>query len=746
MGLKQLRLIKLIIIICLVVFGVSNNQGLVILLAALLGYFEIRNLASKYNLSSHDTELSPLNNLLKHTDHRTVQQLMNFGLWEYDSTSQIFTLSPKCRQLLSLNPDTIHVSLIDLIESIHIEDQEMLSEAFSKSDDKNRVFLEVRSTKRSDYNHWLRFQGDAIEYGDNKRIIGGRLIEATEKVLVKRIQLDMRELLTDVIEHKPAIDTLHSICESVFDIEPAINCVIFLRTENSDAPILIHSKHISDAFHSILETVTLVNQASEYVQTQQHDGPLYIADLHQLDAWQSLDGVVYKEHTRTFIGQSISSTDKRVHGVVALYMPNSDLPKKVTEVFLASIYKVVNITVESQLQTDAKDEIQQQLYHSQKMDTLGYLTGGIAHDFNNILGSIVGYNGLARKVANKLQNQQLSGYLDEVTIASGRARELIDQMMTYSRAEPVEKMIIEPQTVVKEAIHLVRSMIPSSIDIRQSHSKNLPKIEINPISLHQIILNHLINAKDAFPDFSGVIEINTYPAMGITQTCRSCQQEFSGNYVAIEIKDNGCGIPEQVEKHIFNPFFTTKEVGRGSGMGLSVVHSLLHDANSHVSIKSEVDVGTTFTLYFPEDKAENTTEQTPENTEAVVDDSSGQGQHIMVVDDDVPLSILMAEILSNHDYTVSRFESGTSALEQFQKTPDAFDLVLTDQTMPIMTGDEMARSMLALKPKLPIVVCTGFSEKLTHQLAQEIGIKKVLKKPVEITELLDEIASYLPEN
>ena len=118
----------------------------------------------------------------------------------------------------------------------------------------------------------------------------------------------------------------------------------------------------------------------------------------------------------------------------------------------------------------------------------------------------------------------------------------------------------------------------------------------------------------------------------------------------------------------------------------------------------------------------------------------------MVVDDDVPLSILMAEILSNHDYTVSRFESGTSALEQFQKTPDAFDLVLTDQTMPIMTGDEMARSMLALKPKLPIVVCTGFSEKLTHQLAQEIGIKKVLKKPVEITELLDEIASYLPEN
>ena len=745
MGLKQLRIIKITIIVSLVAYGALNSNGLVILLAALLGYFEIRHLASGFNQSKHDSELSPLNNLLTHTDKRTVQQLMDFGLWEYDLSTQIFTFSPRCREFLMLSSEQIHISLEALSESVHQDDKIRFNKTFSELGNEVRLFIEFRTTRESDYSHWIRLEGDLISYGNNQRVLAGRLIEATEKVLVKRIQKEMRDLLTDVIEHKQAIDTLQSICDTVTDIEPAINCVIFLSTTNPENPLLIHNQNTSEAFHSILEKVTLVDDHSEYFYTTAKNEPVYISDLHQLPAWQSLDGVEYKEHIRTYIGQAIFSSDNRVLGVIALYMPNSDLPKEVTEVFLASVYKIASIAIESQLQTDDKDKIQQQLYHSQKMDTIGYLTGGIAHDFNNILGSIVGYNGLARKVAAKIENDQLSGYLNEVTIASDRARELIDQMMTYSRAEPVEKMSIEPHSVVKEAIHLVRSMIPSSIEIRSNYSKHLPKIEINPISLHQILLNHLINAKDAFPDFTGLIEINLYPVENVSEVCRSCHETFTGSYVAIEVKDNGSGIAPEIEKKIFDPFFTTKEIGRGSGMGLSVVHSLLHDSNSHITINTEQGKGTTFTLYFPEDQQADSVVNISEEIIAEPMDSSGHGQHIMVVDDDIPLSILMTEILLNHDYKVSRFESGITALEQFQKTPETFDLVLTDQTMPVMTGDEMARKMMAINPDLPVVVCTGFSEKLTPDLAQEIGIRAVMKKPVEIPALLEEIASHLPD-
>ena len=742
MNLKQLRIIKVTIILCLLVYGAINAHGLVLLLAALIGYFELRHLASEFNISKHDSELSPLNNLLTHTDKRTVEQLMDFGLWEYDLESKVFTLSPKCRDYLMLDNEYMHINLDVLAEQVHEDDRIGFEQCFSELDKDVGLFIEFRSIRPSDYSHWLRLEGDPNTHGNGQRILAGRLVEATEKVLVKRIQKEMSELLTDVIEHKQAIDTLCTICDTVTQIEPAINCVIFLSTANSDAPQVIHNNQTSEAFHSILEKVTLLDEQSEYVYTTETKEPVYIDDLYSLAAWQSLGGLDFKEHIKTYVGQAIFSTDHEMLGVIALYMPNNDLSREVTEIVLSSVYKIASIAIESQLQTDDKDKIQQQLYHSQKMDSIGYLTGGIAHDFNNILGSIVGYNGLARKVATKIDNEQLSGYLNEITIASDRARELIDQMMSYSRAEPVEKRIIEPQTIVKEVIHLVRSIIPSSIEIRSNYSKHLPKIEINPISLHQILLNHLINAKDAFPDFSGLIEINIYPVADVSEVCSSCHKPFFGNYVAIEIRDNGIGISAEIEKKIFAPFFTTKEVGRGSGMGLSVVHSLLHDANSHITIDTAVGEGTTFTLFFPEEQHRDSIITVAEDVISEPDNSPGHGQHIMVIDDDVPLSILMTEILLNHDYNVSRFESGIAALEQFQEAPEAYDLVLTDQTMPLMTGDEMARKMLAIKPDLPILVCTGFSEKLTKSLAKEIGIRSVMKKPVEIPTLLEEIAQY----
>ena len=178
-------------------------------------------------------------------------------------------------------------------------------------------------------------------------------------------------------------------------------------------------------------------------------------------------------------------------------------------------------------------------------------------------------------------------------------------------------------------------------------------------------------------------------------------------------------------------------------MGLSVVHSLLHDAHSHIAFETAVDQGTTFTLYFPEETDEVNELQSSENQESEEQSMMGEGQHIIVVDDDVSLSLLMEEILENNGYRVSRFTSGLSAYEAFAANPTEFNLVLSDQTMPGMTGDEMAQKMIKLKPGLPVIICTGYSEKLTKELADSIGIQTIFKKPVDISLLLDEIALQL---
>lgn len=746
MAQKVLLIFKVLLIICIALLALLTEHWLIIVAVLLLALLQYPWLRKTRKQSVHDDTQSPLNNLLNNTDTQTVKELMDFGLWEFRPSDNTFTLSPKCTDLLFLPSETSHINKDDLIESISDQDKDDFNRVFALEFDQPHLFIEVRTNESGVYNQWLRFTGQRIEFKDKEKIYAGRLVEATSKVLVKRTQREMRELLTDVIEHRNVSETLQHICQAVADIEPAINCIIFLSNEAGNKPVLLHDEALSQEFLSILNTVTLGEQQAEYALTSEQREPLYIADLNKINAWRSTAELDYREQIKTYIGQTLYSSNNQVKGVVALYMPNDAISREVLEVLISSVHKVASISIDKHLEAIAKDYIQQQLYHSQKMDTLGYLTGGIAHDFNNILGSIVGYNNLASKLAKKIENEQIQGYIDEVAIAAARARDLIDQMMAYSRAEPVEKLIVEPELIIKEVIQLVRSMIPASIEIRYKFSNDIPRIVISPISLHQIILNHLINAKDSFTSHSGVIDINVYPLKKIEQTCRSCNKRFSGNYVAVAISDNGSGISPEIENKIFDPFFTTKDVGRGTGMGLSVVHSLLHDAHSHITFETTIDQGTTFTLYFPEETDASTEMESADVNLSEEQDSKGEGQHIIVVDDDVSLSLLMEEILANNGYRVSRFVSGLSAYQAFASNPAKYDLVLTDQTMPGMTGDEMAQKMIQMKAHLPVIVCTGYSEKLTKELADEIGIKTIFKKPVDISLLLDEIAQQLSQN
>jgi signal transduction histidine kinase/CheY-like chemotaxis protein len=692
----------------------------------------------------HDPYLSPLNNLLKYTDIRTIKSMMDFGIWEYDPTLEEFTLSPMCSDILGLDKPRQQLSLEKLAPLIHHLDRDDFISRMRTPWQTEHVFYEMRSQHSDIYYKWLRMDGKVSHHPlTNEPLIAGRLVDATNNVLIKRIQTEMRELLNDVIEHLEVSLTLRHICRIVSEIEPAIKCVVFINRDHNHKKDIIHSTDLSYELSSILKSVTLSDEQSELKLTYQKRRALYIPDLSQLDAWRSITDINISEQPRTFIGQTLITNDNKIHGAICLYLPNNDFPENVLEVFLGTIHKTASVAIEDQLQSDNRDRIQQQLYHSQKMDTIGHLTGGIAHDFNNILGSIVGYNSLAKKVANKLQHDKLRAYVNEVGIAADRARDLINQMMMYSRAEPIEKTQVDVQLVIKEVLQLVRSMIPTSIDIKASYSKLPSPIRVNPISLHQVILNHLINAKDAMKNEVGTIRVNTFPAYKVSKVCRSCHERFEGNYVAVEISDDGVGIASEMLDKIFDPFFTTKEIGRGTGMGLSVVHGILHDINAHVTVQSTVGRGSTFTLYFPEAESEINKPGDNDPLVATRDTNTGSGQHIIVVDDDIPLSLLMQEILQSNGYRVSRFDNGKEALEQFIQAPEDYDLVLTDQTMPVMTGDVMAEAMLKYRPDIPIIVCTGYSERLTLERAEEVGLTNIFKKPVDLYQLLEKISQEL---
>ncbi|NNJ72922.1 MAG: response regulator [Enterobacterales bacterium] len=670
---------------------------------------------------------------------------LGIGLWEFHIAAERIQISTTAQKLIL--SDTSELSLRNFMAMLYDEDRTDTYNSLKSLIAEGQAFeIDVRLQNPEPFHHWVHLQGSQYKNASGELVIGGYVQDTSRKTLLKHIQNKMRNLLSNVIEHIDAQQTLKKLCEAVNSVEPAIHCVIVLNSDTTDEQTFIHAKSLPASLETILRSITLSNDQSELFYTSEKRRALVISDLYRLESWRTIEQLNLDDQFQTYVGQSIYCNDNRLQGTVCLYLPDDSLGEETLSQVIHELHNIATIIIEQQLQIDTKDKIQQQLNHSQKMDSLGHLTGGIAHDFNNILGSIIGYNSLSSKVAKQLNHEKLSSYLNEVGVAAERARDLISQMMVFSRSEPSRPVIIDAQIVIKEVIQLIRSMIASSVNINASYSKHCPKIKINPISLHQVLLNHLINAKDAMHDDSGKIQINLFPAFRVSQTCQSCQGRFTGNYVAVEISDNGQGIASETIPKILNPFFTTKEVGRGTGMGLSVVHGILHDVDAHITVKSQLGKGTKITLYFPEVDSDQETDVII--TEALVADremSVGKGQRVMVIDDDVPLTFLLAEILESYGYKVSRFEYPQEALFEFQNHADRYDLIITDQTMPEMTGDVLSVEMLKLNPNIPIIICTGYSKKLTAAMAEEIGIVNVLRKPVETHQLLEAVQTSLKE-
>ena len=380
--------------------------------------------------------------------------------------------------------------------------------------------------------------------------------------------------------------------------------------------------------------------------------------------------------------------------------------------------------------------LETKLIQAQKMEAIGTLAGGIAHDFNNILSAIMGFAQLI--LADVKKGSDMEDDLQEIITAGLRARDLINQVLVFARQSDQELIPMRVDLVVKEVLKLIRSSIPTSIEIK-SEIKSKSRILGNPTQCHQILMNLCTNAAYAMEQEGGILDVSLMDT-DIKNNRSTAQWDLSaGEYIRIEIKDTGVGIPENIIKSIFDPYFTTKPLGEGTGMGLSVVHGIVESYGGKIFVDSIHEKGTAFRIFLP------ITKRSKENVFEYEKDLPVGTEHILVVDDEISITKLLDRTLKSLGYTVTVKNSGIEALELFKIKPNDFDLVVTDMTMPNITGDKLAVEMIAIRPNIPVILCTGYSKKINDQKALEIGTKAFVHKPIISADLAKTIRTVLDD-
>jgi len=384
-----------------------------------------------------------------------------------------------------------------------------------------------------------------------------------------------------------------------------------------------------------------------------------------------------------------------------------------------------NITDRKQAEKEKK-RLEDQLIRAQKMEAIGTLAGGIAHDFNNILMAIMGFADLALYDAGKGTTMERN--LQSVRKAGARARELIKQILTFSRYGEHDVRPLHMKPVVNEVMNLIRATLPSTIQINQSVESN-SMIMADPVQVHQILMNLCTNAGHAMMKHGGNLEVNLTDVQFDSAYLKDYPEMTPGPYIKLTVSDTGYGMSQEILDRIFDPYFTTKAQGEGTGLGLSVVHGIVKSYKGAITVTSRPGKGSTFNILLPvvnidPDSGEASDESLP----------AGEGR-VLLIDDEPILTEVGKQMLETLGYEVVAINSSPEAIELFRSHPENFDLVVTDMTMPIMTGEDLAMDMMKVRPDIPVILCTGFSHQINKQKAMQMGIKAFVMKPFVIREI-----------
>lgn len=400
------------------------------------------------------------------------------------------------------------------------------------------------------------------------------------------------------------------------------------------------------------------------------------------------------------------------------------------EVNADQLYRsICNVMERWHLRQEQK-KLQVKMQTLQRMEAMGAMAGGIAHDFNNILSPIMGYAEMLLMDAKG--NETLSHGLNEILSAARRAKSLVHQILTFSRQNDVSIAPMQMHLVINEAIKLMKATLPATIKITAHIEKEYDRIMGDPTQIHQVMMNLMTNAYHAMEKAGGELSITlsceTLPKMVVAG-----KPVLQGRYVHLTVTDTGEGIPPELIDRVFDPYITTKQEGKGTGLGLAVVHGIVKSFHGFISIQSEVKKGTSVHVHLPFLECDGITADaimTP------LDQSFHQGSgRILFVDDEISIIRMGKKMVKRMGYQVTAINDSIDALNLFKATPHNFDLVITDYTMPEMTGTQLAEAMMAIRPDIPVILCTGFNEQITEQVLEKMGIRHLLMKPFDQKEL-----------
>ncbi|SDU36192.1 response regulator [Desulfobacula phenolica] len=382
-----------------------------------------------------------------------------------------------------------------------------------------------------------------------------------------------------------------------------------------------------------------------------------------------------------------------------------------------------------------KEKFEKQLQQAQKMEAVGALAGGIAHDFNNILFPLIGFAELLKEDIPPSSN--LNESVDEILHAASRAKDLIKQILSFSRQMDQVTTQTKIQTILKEATKLSKSIIPSTITITQDIDNNCKPVLADPTQVHQLIMNLVTNAFHAMQDSGGILSV-ILKERPFTASPLSGRNISPKRFVCLTIKDTGVGMDKSILNKIFDPYFTTKGLNKGTGLGLSVVHGIVKKLKGEIIVNSIPGKGTVFDIYLPVYQKEST------DTLEFPKQALPKGEErILLVDDEAPVIKIETQMLERLGYHVISKKNSYEALSLFSSQPDNFDVIITDMTMPGLTGKQLSQKILDINPNIPIIMCTGFSDKIDQNSAEKMGIKALLKKPILLSDLAYTVKNIL---